>query len=250
MNETPQPVKRRKGRSPGYPGIDLEAALARAETLWQAHRDHPVNVETVLQVWGYGRQSGAGLVALAALKKFGLLIDEGSGDARRARIAPDARAILLDQRPDSTERRERIRKAALAPAIHRELWNRYQGSLPGDAALSYYLTNERDFTENGARHFLSQFKRTVAFADLQPGGLANVSGDDQDIQDASLAHDGSDQSQGKLEQNRMNTGSPDAIQFPVGGTTVTVKLSAPLSTRDWERMIRLLDAMKPDDADE
>jgi hypothetical protein len=244
MSEGAVKTKRRKGRSPSYPGIDLETAIQRARTLWDAHRNHPVNVETALAIWGYGRGSGQGLVTLAALKKYGLLIDEGSGDARRARLSDEARAIVLDERPDSTEREQRIRRAALTPPIHKELWERYQGALPTDESLRFYLTNERDFTENGARDFISQLKRTVTFARLQTGDPANLSREDIDIKDPLLSE--ADQLNSNLSQDVV-TPAPPAIQFPVGDTTVTVKLSAPLEGRDWDRMIRLLTAMKPDD---
>jgi hypothetical protein len=246
MTETAAEQKRRKGRSPSYPGVDLSVALARAQELWQAHREHPVNVETVLKLWGYGRASGAGLVTLAALKKFGLLLDEGSGDARRARLTDESRAIILDQRPDSSERRQRIQRAALTPTIHRELWDRYQGTLPGDESLLFYLTNERNFTENGAREFINQFKRTVAFADLQTGDSGNMSDADADIEDPEI-EDPSDNQQ--LEREQMSPDAPAAIQFPVGSATVTVKMSAPLDNAAWDRMIRLLEAMKPESAD-
>ena len=241
MTEPATEAKRRKGRSPGYPGVDLETALARADTLWQAHRNHPVNVETVLALWGYGRQSGAGLVALAALKKFGLLNDEGSGDARRAHLSDDARAIILDQRPDSAERLGRIRKAALTPPIHKELWSRYQRTLPQDETLHFYLTNERDFTENGASDFISQFRRTVAFARLGSSADDSLSGEQGDINEPDL------EDQDPLENSSQSTSSPAPIQFPVGAATVTVKFSAELDQRDWDRMLRLLTAMKPDE---
>src|SRR4051812_1763070 len=86
------PAKAKKARSPGYPGIDLKTAVERARELWRAQQGNYANVGTILHHWGYKPHSGAGLVALAALKKFGFIEDDGSGQTRRARLTDEARA--------------------------------------------------------------------------------------------------------------------------------------------------------------
>lgn len=173
--------KRKKGRSPSYPGIALDEALGRAREVYDHEGRHTAPVSTLLEHWGYGAKSGQGNVVLAALIKFGLLVDEGSGEGRRARLSGDALRILLDEREDSDERSELIRTAALRPTIHRQLWSKYDGSLPSDPNLRHFLMFEKGFTESGVNEFIGEFRRTASYARLaDPDSLT---GGDEDSGD-------------------------------------------------------------------
>src|SRR5207244_2704806 len=97
--------------------------------------------------------SGAGGVVLAALKKYGLITDDGSGANRRARLTDTALTILLDDVGSST-RQAVIREAALKPAIHQEVWSKYAGSLPSDQSLRMWLIRDKAFTPSGADEFI------------------------------------------------------------------------------------------------
>ena len=44
-------TKRRRGRSPSYPAIDLKIALQRSYTLYEIERNHATPVETILAHW-------------------------------------------------------------------------------------------------------------------------------------------------------------------------------------------------------
>ena len=101
---------------------------------------------------------------VAALKKFGLLQDDGHGKERQARLTADALAVVLDERPDSPERDALIRQAALRPALHQELWNEYRANLPSDATLKFKLQNGKHFTPGGAEEFIAQYRATIAYA--------------------------------------------------------------------------------------
>jgi hypothetical protein len=239
--------KPKRGRSPGYPGIDLEAAVERARELWRAQRDNDANIGTILHHWNYKPNSGAGLVTIAALKKFGLLEDEGSGATRRARLTAFARAIVTDDRPDSQERSERLKQAALAPAIHREIWHRYSGALPPEGDLRHYLVNERDFTEIGAREFVSEFLKTIAYAGLSSDD-ANLSGDEEDVPplQENIVTPPAPVQTPPADPPAPQKPRPAAIQFPVGNATVTVQVSEALNAAAWKRMVKLLEAMEPE----
>lgn len=168
---TEQPAKRRRGRSPSYPGISIDEALQRAKSLYDQDGQSPGRAVTVLAHWGYGPKSGRGLVVLAALSKYGLIDDQGVGEARRIKVSALAKRILLDQREDSSERRRLIQEAALAPPIHREIWDECGGALPSDENLRHSLIFDRGFTESGASDFTQQFRQTVEFADLRSGTI-------------------------------------------------------------------------------
>ena len=155
-------AKRPKGRSPLYPAINLETALQRARQLYEKERLHPTPVTTIVTHWKYRSLNGPAAQTLAALKKYGLIEDEGTGEQRKARLSALADAIL--SHPEEEKRKAGIREAALRPAMHRELWDKYHVDLPSDSNLRWELTHDRGFTETGATEFIRVYKATVQFA--------------------------------------------------------------------------------------
>lgn len=169
-----------KARSPNYPGVSLREAVKLAKMLHDAEKgQHLIPKKAIFEHWGYSAKSSSALVALGALGKFGLLKYEGQGDARKGKLTGRALAILL---PDSPHRDEALREAALAPSIHKEIWEHYGGKLPSDSSLSYDLITERKFTQSGAAGFIRQFHSTVEFANLQesPAGSGNTATENGD----------------------------------------------------------------------
>ena len=122
-----------------------------------------------MQHWGYKEDSSTGYSCIAALKKFGLVDHEGMGDGRQVRLSGLALSILLDKNPDSPERRDALRAAALGPRIHAELWERYGTELPSDQSLKRFLVLERSFNEAAVDELLDEYKVTMAFAGLPVG---------------------------------------------------------------------------------
>jgi hypothetical protein len=156
--------KRPKGRSPSYPAVGLETAIRRARQLYDKQRQHPVPVEALARYWGYKSLNGPAALTLAALRKFGLLLYEGSGEDRRARLTDLAVSILAN--PDVDARTRAIQEAALNPPIHQEVWAKFGSELPPDDTLEWELTRERGFTETGAREFIPNFRDTIEYAQL------------------------------------------------------------------------------------
>lgn len=159
--------KRHKGRSPAYPAISLDLAIERAQIIWDRERRHPAAIPVIQSHWGVKAGSGSANVAIAALKRFGLLSDDGQGERRTGRLTDLAVEILLSTDPDQADHRHNlIRTAALLPVIHHELWEKYGGALPSDANLIRELVMGRNFTHSGANEFISQFRKTLAYAGL------------------------------------------------------------------------------------
>ena len=174
--ESPSSQKRSRTRSPAYPYIALPNALEKAAVLWQVEGRHAAAVNVAMQHWGYKEDSSTGYSCVAALKKFGLVDHEGMGDTRQVRLSDLALTILLDQDPDSNERRDALRAAALGPRIHAELWERYGTELPSDQSLKRYLVLERSFNEAAVDELLDEYKQTMTFAGLNVAtGAAAVS---------------------------------------------------------------------------
>jgi len=234
-----QAARKKKERSPGYPGINLEEAIERARQLYQEERRNYAPVSAILEHWGYQPKSGAGLVALAALKKFGLLEDEGSSQNRRGRLTDAAFRILADSRPDSAERQDLIKQAALTPTIHRELWEQFNGDLPSDANLDYELRTRRHFTDSAARDFIREFRETVGYAGLDSSdSIGGSSGDTGEPGAGGKPHSGGFQDQ-PMTEGRI-------VAIPLGPNQwATLQASFPLSKAAWDQMKAVLEAMRP-----
>jgi len=237
-------LHRAKKRSPNYPGISLDMAIQRAGELYAKERQHPAPVLTVAQHWNYKSFNGPASVSLAALKKFGLLEDVGSGDARAARVSDVAVEIIAS--PHQQQRQAAIRDAALRPEIHREMWERYGPQLPSDATLQWELTRSRGFTETGASEFIREYKATLAFARLEEAGYeGQVQVADDDNARANAREEPAERGQ-RVELRHLSPDSRRAFPIPlVGGGTVVVDGEFPLSEHDWAQFMAVLGAMKP-----
>jgi hypothetical protein len=235
--------RKKKPRSPSYPGIALQEAIEKARTLYKAEGRHAPPVSAILDLWGYKPKSGGGLVALAALKKFGLVEDEGAGADRRAKLSEQGFAIVVDERAESPDRENLIREAALKPAIHAELWQKYNGSLPSDATMAYELKRDRGFTESGAREFIQQFKETVAFARLAESGSMSDHGEGPPPtpgEDMTMRQESGVTDPGKPDDQGMRV-----VPVPIGGASWPVlTLPYPMSEEDWRKMLAYLELMK------
>lgn len=167
-------------RSPGYPAIDIEAAIDRARLLKEyAPNRKPIPVDTALAQWKYSPGSGAGLQQLASLKKFGLLEDRGSKDQRTVVVTDLAWKILTDPRPESVERKKSIREAALMPRLHAEMRDRWPHGLPADSAVQVWLVQEKMFNEKAVKNFLSQIRSTFEYAELDNTPETGDNSDDE-----------------------------------------------------------------------
>jgi hypothetical protein len=226
MTQNSQPVKKHKGRSPSYPGISLDAAIEKAQVVYQQQNKHFGPVAAINAAWGYAPKSGPGTVALAALKKFDLLEDEGVAAQRKARLTELARLILL--KPAGEERQQAIREAALRPPIHAELWEKYGGNLPADDNLRYELVGERGFTESGATEFLAEFRRTIEFAQLDNSVTVTSMGRSATLQPAAA----------KWTAQSLSTGAgPPALQIPLArGGVVTLSASRLVTDAEWAKV--------------
>jgi len=228
--------KRKRERSPSYPGISLETAIGRAEALLGVEGRNAVPVDVVLKDWGYNPGSGMGLVTLAALKKFGLLVDEGAGRSRQARLSELGLRIVLDV-PESPDRLEAIREAALKPAIHTELWRHYNGSLPSDEAIKVRLRRDLGFTDRAVGEFIPQFRKTVAFAKLDASVSLPLS-EDEHVMPAAPSTSAVGERQGSARQR--------TVQVPLlNGEWAFVQADFPLTENAWQQFLRVLEVMKP-----
>lgn len=245
--ETTITTKRPKGRSPAYPSINLEVAIQRARTLHEKERRHATPVAAIAAHWNYRSLNGPAAQTLAALKKYGLIEDEGSGDDRKARLSALADVILVH--PDEAVRKNAIRDAALKPTMHRELWEKYRQDLPSDSNLHWELTHGRGFTETGASEFIPVYRATVAFAQLASSS-GTESHDDadaqEDLSDDEDSQDDTARDVGKPEDRRTPRAGTKSYAIPlIDHGTVKLEGEFPITERDWNQLVAVITAMKP-----
>jgi hypothetical protein len=155
-------------RSPNFPAINLEKAVERAEKLKNRYSRTQVPLEVAQEWWGYKRNSSSGQQIVAALRAYGLLDVEGEGKARKIWINDSAYRIVMN----SSDRPELLQKAALAPAIHKELWEKYRGhGIPADEIIKHYLLLDRKqgtFNEDSVGTAVANFRSSLKYAGLLP----------------------------------------------------------------------------------
>jgi hypothetical protein len=158
--------KPRKTRSPNYPGIDLSVAVAKATELLNKIGRHPVGTSVAMQTMRYSPTSSSGMIALAALRAFGLLEDVRGHKDPMVKLSERGLDLAGDYESESPEWYEQLKKAAVAPNIHNELWLRYGPTLPVDAELRRYLVREKGFNDKTVGAFIAEYKATIAFAKM------------------------------------------------------------------------------------
>ena len=272
--ETPQPAKQR--RSPGFPSIDLRTALERTRDLYRVAPKHPVPMTAAAEEWGYSPKSSSNLITAAALKRYGLVRDVGSSKSRQLALTEEGRELaFLDQDRDSSPRwAQLVRDAALRPKIHRQVLDHFDGPLPDDRVVLQYLLFDLGFVdETAAKSFLRQLRSTLDFAgvdgpELTVPATVELSDDDgppaPDAQVVSaspapavarpagpIKGDGftlRPEPQRPPEPTIYDNFRADRtlVQIPYSaGEWAQLRARFPMSEREWEAMIAMLQAMKP-----
>lgn len=151
--------RKNKERSPNFPFITLENALERARQFFAEEKRGYAPFTSAAKHWGYGPNSSGGLQTGSALKSYGLMVDEGSGFSRNLKLSDLAIRILLDMRPDDTERKQLMRQAALTPNVAAGIYQKWPDGLPSDATLNHYLVLDLGFTQSTALRSVNIIKQ-------------------------------------------------------------------------------------------
>lgn len=182
--------KQPRFRSPPFPYVGLSKALEKTDQLYSAVRHHAAALPTAAKAWDTGPKSSATLQSVAALIQYGLLEDEGSGDARKVKLTPLALKIVMDKRPDSSERQSAIKEAALNPKTFEEIYSQFGPALGiDDALLLHSLTAERvqqgraPYSEQSAADVIRVYKDTIGFSGISESDKKDDKSDDADLED-------------------------------------------------------------------
>ncbi len=161
-------------RSPSYPFVHLEEAIERAASIYGVVQDAAVSPEYLASLWGYKARTSNVRSLIAALKKFGLLEEASAPKGRNLRLSKFAVSILLTNDPEHRrEHMDGLRQAALTPPAYNALFEKWGPHLPSDAAMRLYLITELNFTESVVGDFIKDYRRTLAFAQLDKQSAAD-----------------------------------------------------------------------------
>lgn len=181
---------RKKDRSPNFPFINLEAAVDRAKAFYEEERRGAAPVPRVAKHWRYSSSSSGLLQTIAALKSYGLMVDEGSGQERKLRLTEMALRIILDNRPDSSERAELVKRAALNPSVSSDVHGNWPDGLPSDDTLNHSLIFERGFAPQNAARAVKILKENQRFALLfRDENASSLDADLRDISGQAISED-------------------------------------------------------------
>jgi hypothetical protein len=165
-SEGAQPPHKSRTRSPNYPYISLREAIDRAKDIWTHEKRNPAPLTVLAGHWNLTAKSSSLHMTAAALRKYGLLEEVEGGKERLLKLSSAALNIILHDQEDAPERIAVLKRCALSPKIHAQLWQQFNGELPSDATLSRHLIVEQEFNPDGVDAFIREFRDTIAFAKL------------------------------------------------------------------------------------
>ena len=172
-------VKKSKDRSPNFPFISLEMALNRARQFYAKEKRGAAPFKAVAEHWSYSPASSGALQTVGALISYGLMTDEGGARENRSlRLTDLALRIILDQRPDSSERDEYLRQAALNPPVAADIHEKWPENLPSPATLHHYLVLDRGFGDQKAH---SVIKILISNQEFVPSSSPAISSHETEV---------------------------------------------------------------------
>jgi len=178
-----KPKKPKQGRSPAYPGLNIQQALVKAKALYDAEGKYAAPMPSAFTAWGYGAKSSGGRETRAALKYFGIISVEGDNDSGKVKLTDKALRVLLDEREDQSEKQALIRELALTPAIHKLLFEKFPDGIKSDATVEHFLVFDEGYNKSAAGEVVAEFKATADYAGLyKPDKVVDIkSGQSQEV---------------------------------------------------------------------
>ncbi|HUI87918.1 MAG TPA: hypothetical protein VLX61_04260 [Anaerolineales bacterium] len=230
-------------RSPAYPYFDLKEAIEKTQAFYNIETLNRIAADLSTQDIGYEKGSNRGWRALSTIISFGLLDEEGLKEDRKVWLSELGKEILHYKESEETLR-VALRKAALKPAIHAELWEAWSksGQLPSEPQMRRHLEQVKLFNPKAVDPFIREFLDTLTFAGFIKDGKIVSSND---------VSEGRNANSGTL-RNRTNTGermsNSNLQEYPIpllGGSTAILSIPRPLSKQNLDLIKSFLTMYEP-----
>lgn len=239
-------------RSPNYPAMPLGEALKVTKTLWDKNRLTTISREAAAKDLGYTGLTGRSLQVLGALNQYGLTENAAKGHMRVTKLGECALIGFPEEK-----KRQAISEAARSPSFFRDILERFEGSVPGENAVRFFLLSN-GFTNDGVEKALKVFAETTRFVEIngdsESYGIAQESGavspPEQPIQE-SPAVATAPMTQTPPPQGGVvfwNNGKLD-FSLSSSGLAVTGKANSRKAVDAFADKLKALAALLPDDED-
>lgn len=238
------PAKKPKLRSPNYPRVSLGRALQLASKQHQADRLQAIPAGIAHTRWGYSSGTGRARLREAALKAFGLIDTQGTGAKRTIKITDDADKIIRGH----SDRDEILKRLALKPSIHRDVWKKYDGELPQNDVLRQYLIWEKGFNEQAVDRFISQLRETISFAKLTKSDILGAEEPEDEEEEQIDPEDKTPPPSAnplpKKDPPKMEQGQFEDIRFALPSGKAVLYLPANMRPEEFDILQTIIDAHK------
>ncbi len=146
----------KKSRSPAYPSLSLDAAIAKAREIYNSYNTAFVHREAAAVAIGYAPTSGSSFGALASLSAYGLV------DGRRGEVGVSDLAIQIFFAESEEERAEALQKAVSMPPAFGLISDRFGEHIPPAKGIEDFLCRNR-FTPPAAAKAAKSYITSVKF---------------------------------------------------------------------------------------
>ncbi len=161
-NEDVKKKRKTAKRSPGYPMLSLDESIQKAKILWDKDKNNPIPLGAAFEHLGYKTIGGYGGRVFSAMKQFGLIYQKKND----IHLTSEAIDLALHEQQDD-KYIETVKILALKPTIYEKLFNENSDDLPSDATLRIKLIKDYAFNPDKVAGFLSDFRKTIEFANLK-----------------------------------------------------------------------------------
>jgi hypothetical protein len=159
-------------RSPNFPSLSLEEALSFAKVIWDKNRKAPIMREAAAKDLGYTGLTGRSMTVLGALNQYGLVELSSKGRTRVTQLTED----ILVGYPEEVKR-SAIATAGRMPGLFRDIYDKFEGVVPGENAVRSFLF-QKGFTNEGVEKALKSFSATNRYVEIN-GDSESYRNDDE-----------------------------------------------------------------------
>jgi len=147
-------------RSPNFPSIPLEGAIKAAREIYDKNRRATILREDAAKDLGYSGLTGRSLTVLGALNQYDLIENVSKGQVRVTKTAED----IFHGYPEDVKLAA-LSRAANAPSLYNDIYERFEGGIPGENAVRSFLF-QRGFTNEGVDRALRAFLETNRYLEI------------------------------------------------------------------------------------
>src|SRR5258708_14276015 len=219
---------KRRGRSPNYPQLTLSEAIEKVRMGFSVEHFHSTSREVIAKDIGYQGLNGASLTAIAAMRHYDLLQNEGDG----LRISDDA-VSLFELPKDDLLRQRALVRVALAPPLFAELFREFGDLLPSEATLRHWLI-KRGFMSKAADEVIRIYRENFELAD---GAIQRYAGPDGKVEEESMPRQQTESPSQTPQPTKTVYQGAMRLSVPVQARTYAFDISIPREVKGELRLI-------------